>query len=321
MYNASLNIAIGEYILSCFPEASVQRSERGTFEKIEIVHDGILYTFKESGKTGRMKYSARPISEPLSPFDLLGITEKQYNRLCNIGTTEKPEAATTKTGDDTKAEALKNNGGRIRVYREGNDMLVTNRDFHEPATLHSRHKDVGAALSYIKKQFPDKDIFFDTAMRMELINHYGARMFQKETQPPMFYGDEYAVVSTETPALQQEHDKRRIPYGMFCHITEKYLEYITGIATENPTKAIEQLSSDIDDTEENSIFSKPYIKKAMFQEDETIHKEVAALAVMSHYINRWVQLHPHKWTFIAMTNIIDKAKAIKRKLSTINTAA
>lgn len=303
--NTEINHAVGDFVLARFPEADVTMFDDGRYEKIEFVKDGVHYAFDAKKKTGRFTFSAKPLHEVLSPDALLGVSMKEFNRLCNTGSCVLPKEAAPAVGK-----------GCYRVYREGGDLLVTNREFYD-LDLIARLPSIGKTVAFAGEQGPGVRVFFDKAMWSELVGYLGGKMFREETRPRMFDGDEYAGLSAEE---DEKEPPRRIPHDVFTYVCGAYEAWLARWACENPVVAADSVRGVINEgLAGQELLPAIHIFRILVGGSKRDMGALAETVTTMHYVNRWVEVNRHRWVFVTMADVVCRINNLRKRVSQMST--
>lgn len=284
-YNETINKQVKEAILERYPDADVISTPDGGFDTIEIVKDGVLYTFKTRKKTGSIKFTAKQLIPFDTPEKLLGLSSKQYVRLINTGNTET-------VGTLEKAEPK----GKYRIYRNDDKIIITKQDLPDPNILLSRHGSIGHTVAAVKETTPKTAPVFDSDLMVDLLNNYGASVFENKN----FFKFE----SFETPAKKEEPKKEKhIPYAVYDHVKNAVKDYIDSLG---PGSALRFLHETINGSTEEKVISKADLFEIIEKGSEIKKKKVSGIAVLAHYMHQWVEITPNKWIYVSYKTLIEK---------------
>lgn len=297
MNNPENNKAAGDFILERRPDAQFTRNEDGTYALITFVQDGIRYEFRTKAKTGRFRFSGKPVSEILTPAQLLGITDEEYARLLNTGST----APTVRIpADEGLQDGPDKTARRILVYMLDGRLTITERRLKAPARLLRHYAALGTALAFARDKYPDAETVFDERMLITLLNHFGAA-----AGPKLVSLDGIAEESTVTTAAGTA-PRRRIPFAVFEYLTSTYAEYLSCMS---PARAADEACAAVNGDGDRMLL-KDTAMTALTRGDDALLRRLAVTAVLAHYANGWVETSPHRWTFVTWRDIKEHCAAL-----------
>lgn len=303
---AGANRAFADAVIERYPDAHVTMND-DTVSLIEIIKDGYLYSFRARMKNGRFKFSAKPVTEPLTAPALLGVTEANYTRLLGGAplTGEDVEAQRDGTARESPA------GGRIRVYATEDALLVTCRDLPEGYALAARFKTVAKVMSELRKNLSGAAVRFDDAMKIDLINYSGV---DAAARLDYFDGDTLAGEQRQEPD-EGSSIRDRIPGRVRAFLRRRLGEYVEGHDAEEAARflffTINPLSDD--KAQRKANISMDTIRKALAGESRS-RWLLLNTAVLAHYAGRWVETSPHSWKFITGQDVAAACKEVEASL-------